>query len=140
MDAVPDAVLDFITHHRLLVATAVVVVLILCYRWILWLFGVVIVPDNSIGIVTKKFALFGAHRRLPDGRIIALNGEAGYQAETLPPGLHVGLWPWQYTVDRVEFFTVPPGKVGSVEACDGQPLHVGAGDPGTGADYRELLP
>ena len=102
MDAVPDAVLDFITHHRLLVATAVVVVLILCYRWILWLFGVVIVPDNGIGIVTKKFALFGAHRRLPDGRIIALNGEAGYQADTLPPGLHVGLWPWQYTVDRVE--------------------------------------
>ena len=122
MDAVPDAVLDFITHHRLLVATAVVVVLILCYRWILWLFGVVIVPDDRIGVVTKKFALLGAHRRLPDGRIIALHGEAGYQADTLPPGLHVGLWPWQYTVDRVEFFTVPPGKIGCVESCDGQPL------------------
>ena len=40
----------------------------------------------------------------------------------MPPGLHVGLWPWQYTVDRVEFFTVPPGKVGCVEACDGKPL------------------
>jgi len=122
MDAVLDAVLDYISHHRTLVTIAVLVVLILCYRWILWLFGVVIVPDNGIGIVTKKFALFGAHRRLPDGRIIALNGEAGYQADTLPPGLHVGLWPWQYTVDRVEFFTVPPGKVGCVEACDGQPL------------------
>ena len=122
MDAVLDAVLDFITHHRLLVAIAVVVVLIFCYRWILWLFGVVIVPDDRIGVVIKKFALFGAHRRLPDGRIIALHGEAGYQADTLPPGLHVGLWPWQYTVDRVEFFTVPPGKIGCVEACDGQPL------------------
>ena len=122
MDAVLDAVLDFIAHHRLLVATAVVVVLIFYYRWILWLFGVVIVPDDRIGVVIKKFALFGAHRRLPDGRIIALHGEAGYQADTLPPGLHVGLWPWQYTVDRVEFFTVPPGKIGCVEACDGQPL------------------
>src|ERR1700722_4945666 len=80
MDAVLNVVLDYISHHRTLVTIAVVVVLILCYRWILWLFGVVIVPDNGIGIVTKKFALFGAHRRLPDGRIIALNGEAGYQA------------------------------------------------------------
>ena len=122
MDAVWDVVWDYIVHHPRLTTAVVVIVLVLCYRWILWLFGVVIVPDNGIGIVTKKFALFGAHRRLPDGRILALNGEAGYQADTLPPGLHVGLWPWQYTVDRVEFFTVPPGKVGCVEACDGQPL------------------
>jgi uncharacterized membrane protein YqiK len=54
-----------------------------------------------------------------------LNGEAGYQADTLPPGLHAGLWPWQYTAERVEFFTVPPGKIGCVEACDGQPLPAG---------------
>src|SRR5690348_3255082 len=125
MDAVIDAVLDFITHHRLLVGIVTLIVLVVCYRAILWLFGVVIVPDNRIGIVTKKFALFGAHRRLPDGRIIALNGEAGYQADTLPPGLHVGLWPWQYTVESVEFFTVPPGKIGCVESCDGQPLPAG---------------
>jgi hypothetical protein len=46
--------------------------------------------------MTKKFVLVGKNRRLPAGRIIALNGEAGYQADTLPPGLHVGMWPWQY--------------------------------------------
>src|SRR5882757_8616886 len=125
MDAVFDVVWDYIIHHRLLVATVVAIVLILCYRWILWLFGVVIVPDNSIGVVIKKFALLGAHRRLPDGRIIALNGEAGYQADTLPPGLHVGMWPWQYQVDLVKFCMVPPGKVGCVEACDGKPLPSG---------------
>ena len=129
MDAVINtiihAVLEFITHHWLLTAFAALIVLGVCYRAILWLFGIVIVPDNRIGVVTKKFALFGTHRRLPDGRIIALNGEAGYQADTLPPGLHVGLWPWQYAVDSVEFFTVPPGKIGCVEACDGQPLPAG---------------
>src|SRR6202166_4967344 len=103
MDAVLDVVWDFIIHHRLLVAAAVIIVLVLCYRWILWLFGAVIVPDNSIGVVIEKFALLGAQRRLPDGGIIALHGEAAYQADTLPPGLHLGLWPWQYTVDRVEF-------------------------------------
>ena len=125
MDAVLDAVLDYITHHWKLVATVVVFLMVIFYRAILWVFGVVIVPDNSIGIVTKKFALFGAHRRLPDGRIIALHGEAGFQADTLPPGLHVGFWPWQYKVDRKQFFTVPPGKIGCVEACDGQPLPAG---------------
>ena len=125
MDAVYDAVLNFISQHLRLVTFVTLIVLAVFYRAVLWLFGVVVVPDNRIGIVTKKFALFGAHRRLPDGRIIALNGEAGYQADTLPPGLHVGLWPWQFTVDRVQFFTVPPGKIGCVEACDGQPLPAG---------------
>ena len=44
------------------------------------LLGIVIVPDDSIGLVTKKFVLFGAHRELPPGKIIALKGEAGLQA------------------------------------------------------------
>ncbi len=101
------------------------IVVAIGYKWVLWLFGVIIVPDDSIGVVTKKFVLFGANRNLPDGRIIALNGEAGYQADTLAPGLHVALWPWQYTVELVKFFTVPQGEVGVVEACDGNPLPSG---------------
>jgi len=95
------------------------------YKWLLWLCGVIIVPDDSLGVVTKRFVLFGAHKKLPDGRIIALNGEAGYQADTLAPGLHIGYWPWQYTVEKVKFFSVPPNKIGIVEACDGQPLSTG---------------
>ena len=58
MDAVLDAVLDFITHHRLLVATAVVVVLIFYYRWILWLFGVVIVPDDPCVSVPVMLSVY----------------------------------------------------------------------------------
>src|SRR5579863_3291321 len=118
--------MDYILAHWQLSATILgVILLLLLYRWVLRLCGVIMVPDDSIGVVTKKFVLVGSHRRLPDGRIIALNGEAGFQADTLPPGLHVGLWPWQFTVDRVQFFTVPPGKIGCVEACDGQPLPAG---------------
>jgi uncharacterized membrane protein YqiK len=107
------------------VAIAAIVIILLFYRYLLRLLGVVIVPDDSIGLVTKKFVLIGRNRRLPDGCIVALNGEAGYQADTLAPGLHVGLWPWQYTVEIVKFLTVPPGKVGCVEACDGKPLPSG---------------
>jgi uncharacterized membrane protein YqiK len=111
----------FFDHWRLWVAIAVAIVLLICYRFVLWLCGVIIVPDDSVGMVTKKFVLFGSHRSLPDGRIVALNGEAGFQATTLSPGLHIGLWPWQYAVDLAAFLTVPQGKVGAVEACDGKP-------------------
>jgi len=106
---------------------AIVALLLLVFFWkqILWVFGVIIVPDDSIGTVTKKFVLFGSHRNLPDGQIVALEGEAGYQADTLSPGLHMGLWPWQYDVDLVKFTLIPQGRIGVVQACDGRPLQTG---------------
>jgi uncharacterized membrane protein YqiK len=110
-------------HPRLVIAAGIIL-LVVAYKPILWLCGVIMVPNDSIGVVTKKFSL-GKHRELPDGSIIALNGEAGYQADTLTPGLHFGLWPLQYRVELVKFLTVPPGKVGCVEACDGRPLPTG---------------
>jgi len=118
--------MDFLQDQwRVIVAIVAGLIFLLSYKLILWLCGVIIIPDDSIGVVTKKFVLFGAHRNLPDGRIIALHGEAGYQADTLQPGLHVGLWPWQYTVELVKFFTIPQGKIGVVESCDGLPLPSG---------------
>ena len=90
------------------------------YKAVLWLFGVIVVPDDSLG-VTKKFVLFSAHKSLPDGKIIALEGSrlpGGHRA-----GLH-GLCP-AVRVDLVKFFTVTADKVGLVEACDGQALPSG---------------
>src|SRR6201996_1564646 len=119
--------MDVLLNHWQLIVSCLagVVLLAVASGLILKLFGVVVVPDNSVGIVTKKFVLFGNNRRLPDGRIIALQGEAGFQADTLSPGLHVGLWPWQYSVQLVRFLTIPQGQVGAVEACDGQALPSG---------------
>jgi uncharacterized membrane protein YqiK len=111
--------------HARLIVTIGIILLTLAYRQILWLCGVIMVPNDSVGVVTKKFALFGEHRDLPDGSIIALQGEAGYQANTLTPGVHFGLWPLQFRVELVKFLTIPPGKVGCVEACDGKPLPTG---------------
>jgi hypothetical protein len=66
-----------------------IVLSFLFYKFVLRVFfGMVIVPENKIGLVTKKFVLFGAEKSLPDGRIIATKGEAGYQAKTLAPGLY----------------------------------------------------
>ena len=75
-----------------------VVLFIVCYRWVLRIIGVVIIPQNGIGVVTKKFVLFGQHKILADGEIVALKGEAGLQADALAPGLHFWLWPWQYSI------------------------------------------
>jgi len=112
-------------HWQWVLGTVAALLFLALYRVWLWLCGIHIVPDDSVGIVTKKFVLFGANRRLPDGRIIALNGEAGFQADTLSPGMHLWLWPWQYSIELVKFLTVPAGKVGAVEACDGRPLASG---------------
>ncbi|HWW02122.1 MAG TPA: SPFH domain-containing protein [Candidatus Acidoferrum sp.] len=99
--------------------------LIVCYKLILRIFGVIIIPKNTIGIVNKKFVLFGSNKTLPDGEIIALKGEAGIQADTLPPGIHFWRWPWQYGVQSQEFVTISQGKIGVVEARGGKPLSNG---------------
>lgn len=85
----------------------------------------VIVPEDKIGLVTKKFVLFGSNRELPDGRIIATKGEAGFQAKTLAPGLYWWMWPWQYGVDMVPFTVVPEGKIALVLSKDGAEIPTG---------------
>ena len=88
--------------------------------------GMVIVPEDKVGLVTKKFALSGEHKELPDGRIIATKGEAGFQAKTLAPGLYFGYWIWQYAIDMVPFTVIPEGKIGLVLSKDGGMIPTGA--------------
>ncbi|MBS1562714.1 MAG: flotillin family protein [Bacteroidetes bacterium] len=106
-----------------------ILVLLLCvagYKFILRvLFGMVIVPEDKIGLITKKFVLFGEHRELPDGRIIATNGEAGLQANTLAPGIYFWKWVWQYSVTMEPFMVIPEGKIGLVLAKDGAEIPTG---------------
>ncbi len=91
------------------------------YKFILRVFfGLVIVPEDKIGLVTKKFVLFGENKELTGDRIIAVNGEAGLQAKTLSPGLHWFMWPWQYNVDMQGFIVIPEGHIGLVNSIDGR--------------------
>jgi uncharacterized membrane protein YqiK len=83
------------------------------------LLGMVIINEHQVGVVIKKFAF----RTLPPGQIVALNGEAGYQADTLAPGLHFGYWFWQYRVEKENMTIVPPGQIALVLA------HAGAAIP-----------
>ena len=101
--------------------------LIVFYKFTLRVFfGMVIIPEDKIGLVTKKFVLFGENKSLPDGKIIALNGEAGFQADTLAPGLYWGYWIWQYSVEMADLTEIPRGKIGLLSAKDGLPLPTGS--------------
>jgi uncharacterized membrane protein YqiK len=77
------------------------------------------IPNKQVGVVEKLWSSSGP---VPEGSIVALHGEAGYQVELLRGGLHFGLWRWQYRVHKAPLVTVPQGKIGYVYARDGQPL------------------
>src|SRR5262245_24511965 len=69
------------------------------------------IPNQEVGVVEKLWSSKGS---VPEGKIIALSGEAGYQADLLRGGLHFGLWRWQYRVHRMPLVTIPQGKIGYV--------------------------
>lgn len=81
--------------------------------------GVRYIPHRRVGIIEKLWSASGS---LTEGRIIALNGEAGFQAKVLRGGLYLGYPFWKYTIHKVPLVTVAEGRIGYVYARDGQPL------------------
>jgi uncharacterized membrane protein YqiK len=101
--------------NLLLWAIGVVVSLFL----IPWLLGVRYIPHNKVGIVEKFWSHKGS---LTEGRIVALLGEAGFQAELLRGGLHGGFFPWQYRIHKEPLVMIAESKIGYIYARDGSPL------------------
>ncbi|HWC58822.1 MAG TPA: flotillin family protein, partial [Verrucomicrobiae bacterium] len=83
--------------------------------WAPLITGAVLISERQVGIVVKRWGGTG----LEPGRLIALAGEAGYQADTLAPGLHFGLWRWQFRIIKVPVTVVPQGEIALVLAADG---------------------
>lgn len=83
--------------------------------------SVTYVSADQVGVVTKN--ALGAS--LKEGKIIAVNGEMGVQADVLSPGWHFGYWPILYTVKTVPLTEVKSDDVGLLETSDGQPLPEG---------------
>src|SRR5688572_19265938 len=78
---------------------------------------VTMINERQVGVVVKKIS----SKRLPPGRLVALNGEAGYQADTLAPGLHLGYWRWMYQIHKIPVTVIPQGEIGLIMAADGSP-------------------
>jgi hypothetical protein len=79
------------------------------------------IGPTEIGLVTKRFSF----KKLTKDNPVAFNGEAGYQADLLMPGLR-----WKpfflYAVEKYPWVQVPAGEIGVVIAQVGNPLPIGA--------------
>lgn len=82
-----------------------------------FILGLVVIPEDRVGIVVKKIG-----RPLQDGRFIALNGEAGYQANTLAPGWYFGYWSFMFDVLKQPIVIIREGEIGLIVARDGSPI------------------
>lgn len=84
------------------------------------------IGPSQVGLVTKRVG-----GKLKGEQLIALKGEAGYQADLLMPGLRFKLWP-VYRVERYPWVQVPPDHIGLVIAQVGGAIPTG----GKSAIYR----
>src|ERR1700692_3567029 len=69
------------------------------------------IGPTEVGLVTKRFSF----KKLAKDNVVAFNGEAGYQADLLMPGLR-----WKpfsvYSVDKYPWVQVPAGGIWGVIA------------------------
>jgi len=79
------------------------------------------IGPTQVGLVTKRFSF----KKLSEDNPIAFEGEAGYQAELLMPGLRFKFW-ILFKVDKFPWVQVPAGEIGVVIAQVGNPLPIGA--------------
>jgi len=80
-----------------------------------------IIGPTQVGLVMKRFGF----RKLKDDNPIGFNGEAGFQADLLMPGLRFKLW-ILYKVGKFPWVQIPAGEIGVVIAQVGSPLPIGA--------------
>lgn len=79
------------------------------------------IGPTEVGLVTKRFSW----KKLAKDNPVAFEGEAGYQAELLMPGLRWKSW-LLYSVAKYPWVQVPAGQIGVVIAQVGAPLPIGA--------------
>ncbi len=87
---------------------------------ILILMSIYSIGPTEVGLVRKRFG-----RKLPGDNPIALEGEAGYQADLLMPGLRFQFI-LVFAVSKHPWVQVPAGQIGVVIAQVGKPLPIGA--------------
>src|SRR6187549_2401946 len=105
----------------MLTTTIVVLSVLLTLAGILLLLSLHRIGPTEVGLVTRRFS----RRRLSDDNPIAFQGEAGYQAELLMPGIRFQFC-LLYAVQRFPWVQIPAGQIGVVIAQIGDPLPNGA--------------
>src|SRR5450631_125950 len=78
------------------------------------------IGPTQIGLVRKRIG-----KKLPGNNPVAFDGEAGYQADLLMPGVRFKFKPL-FTVTKHPWVQVPAGQIGVVIAQVGKPTPIGA--------------
>ena len=113
-----DEILQLVTSHSFLWFLEVLGVFVVV---VVVLKSIRTIGATEVGLVRKRFAL----QKLGPGNVVAFNGEAGFQARLMMPGVWFKLWPL-YDVTRHPRVQIPAGQIGVVIAQVGEELPVGA--------------
>ena len=82
--------------------------------------GFKLIGDAEVGILYKR--MFG--RKMPQGQVIARNGEVGVQANILMPGLYWRI-PVIWKIKKVSVTEILPEEIGILESIDGRSIPQG---------------
>jgi len=82
--------------------------------------GLKLIGDAEVGILYKR--MFG--RKMPQGQVVARNGEIGVQANVLMPGLYWRI-PIIWRIMKVSVTEILPEEIGIMESIDGRSIPKG---------------
>ncbi|MBA4124914.1 MAG: hypothetical protein H0X72_20915 [Acidobacteria bacterium] len=105
-----------------LIVLGVVVLIALAVVWYIITRFLVNVGAQEVAIKERRYL----GRRMPQGRVVATEGEVGIQADVLKPGLHFVWYPVETVVRKVPLVEIGADELGIIEAVDGEPMQTGS--------------
>ncbi|MBA3785158.1 MAG: hypothetical protein H0X15_06415, partial [Acidobacteria bacterium] len=105
-----------------LIVLGVVVLIALAVVWYIITRFLVNVGAQEVAIKERRYL----GRRMPQGRVVATEGEVGIQADVLKPGLHFVWYPVEAVVRKVPLVEIGADELGIIEAVDGEPMQTGS--------------
>src|SRR3982751_883401 len=105
-----------------LILLGVGVLIALIVIWYIVTRFLVNIGAKEVGIKERRYL----GRRMPQGRVVATDGEVGLQADILKPGLHFVMYPVERVVQKVPLVEIGADELGVIEAIDGEPMPMGS--------------
>ncbi|MDQ3062003.1 MAG: SPFH domain-containing protein [Acidobacteriota bacterium] len=105
-----------------LIVLGVIVLIALAVVWYIITRFLVNVGAQEVAIKERRYL----GRRMPQGRVVATEGEVGIQADVLKPGLHFVWYPIETVVRKVPLVEIGADELGIIEAIDGEPMQTGS--------------
>jgi uncharacterized membrane protein YqiK len=105
-----------------LIVLIVVALIVLGLIWYIVTRFLVNIGAQEVAIKERRY--LGV--KMPQGRVVATEGEVGIQAEVLKPGLHFVWYPIEQVVRKVPLVEIGADELGIIEAIDGEPMQTGS--------------